>query len=792
MSGWIANHFFHPGIVVPLGVSLIALPIIIHFINRLRYRTVQFAAMEFLLQSQNKNRNRVLIEQLLLLLLRILIVLFLLALIARFILDPQQLALFRGQKTHHVVLIDDSASMREKWGETSAFDEALEVVRRLVAEGSRRPGTQKLSLILLSNPQGNVLLPEQDIDQELLQDLDAELSSLECSYRALDLATGLNACRKRLEQEKATVRHLHVISDYRKNDWEGQTAVGESIQALEQQNIAVNLVKTVATFQGNLAATRLAGDLQIAAPGIPVRFRTEIKNYSDQLASDVVLSLYSDGKKLPLSVNIEEIKANSSIEREFDITFETPGFHDLRVALPPDVLEADNTNYLSFDLSANHPILIVDGDLASDEGLYIADALGDVSTTGYVPELQGVDFLKRNPLTDYQCLFMVNVSELSEEVVASLEEYVQNGGGLVWYLGDTIRPAFYNNNLYKPVSNKADEATPSEIGLFPVPLATARRLLPEPDPTNPGSDLTLSAHPVFEIFQDFNGERNPFVDLVRVQNWFPVAEDWIANDNERQDGVVTIATLRNEYPLMFEHRLGRGKVLTFLSSCGPSWNNWANGPGSPCFAVVQLEMTKHIARSENEPDRRYVGQPIQVSLDPAEFTDRVEIVSGDDRIELKAVLENVSTTSSDGNNETTSDGPDEVEQHWTAALSETKQPGIYRVLSFSQNQQQIESRIAYNVDNRESDLLLASRNQILAAAGAGTGIQIQEPGSLDWLESQEAGQEIRMLILILLVLFLIAEQFLAHRLSYHPESQIASRPTAVHPAVKNKRQPSSF
>ncbi len=791
MSGWIANHFFHPGIVVPLGIALVALPIIIHFINRLRYRTVQFAAMEFLLQSQNKNRNRVLIEQLLLLLLRILIVLFLLALIARFILDPQQLALFRGQKTHHVVLIDDSASMREKWGETTAFDEALEVVRRLVAEGSRRPGTQKLSLILLSNPQGNVLLPEQDIDQELLQDLDAELSSLECSYRALDLATGLNACRKRLEQEKATVRHLHVISDYRKNDWEGQTAVGEAIQALEQQNIAVNLVKTVATFQGNLAVTRLAGDLQIAAPGIPVRFRTEIKNYSDQLANNVALSLFADGKKLPLSVNIEEIKANASIEREFDITFETPGFHDLQVALPPDVLECDNTNHLSFDLSANHPVLIVDGDLASDEGLYIADALGDVSTTGYVPELQGVDFLKRNPLTDYQCLFMVNVSELSDETIASLEEYVRNGGGLVWYLGDTIQPSFYNQNLYKPSSKQNEgEATPSGVGLFPVPLASARSQLPDPDPTNPGSDLTLSAHPIFEIFQDFNGERNPFVDLVRVQSWFPVAEDWIADDNERQDGVVTIAKLRNEHPLMFEHRFGRGKVLTFLSSCGPSWNNWANGPGSPCFAVVQLEMTKQVARAENEPDRRYVGQPIQVSLDPTEFTDQVEIVSGDDRVELKAVLE--STTSPAGEKNDDPAGSQKTEQHWKATLSETKQPGVYRVISYSQNQQQVESRIAYNVDNQESDLLLATRNQILAAAGAGTGIQIQEPGSLDWLESQEAGQEIRMLILILLVLFLVAEQFLAHRLSYHPESQIASRPTAVRPAARRAKQQSTL
>ena len=35
-------------------------PIIIHFINRLRFRRVKWAAMEFLLASQQRNRRRLL------------------------------------------------------------------------------------------------------------------------------------------------------------------------------------------------------------------------------------------------------------------------------------------------------------------------------------------------------------------------------------------------------------------------------------------------------------------------------------------------------------------------------------------------------------------------------------------------------------------------------------------------------------------------------------------------------------------------------------------------------------
>ena len=55
------------------GVLLISSPIIIHLINRMKYRRVRWAAMEFLLRSQKRARRKLIIEQLILLLLRILL-----------------------------------------------------------------------------------------------------------------------------------------------------------------------------------------------------------------------------------------------------------------------------------------------------------------------------------------------------------------------------------------------------------------------------------------------------------------------------------------------------------------------------------------------------------------------------------------------------------------------------------------------------------------------------------------------------------------------------------------------
>src|SRR6185436_19740600 len=159
MPFWLTSLFLHPEFLLP-GAALLSLPLIIHFINRLRFRRVKFAAMEFLLASQQRNRRRILLEQLLLLLLRLILVAALVALVARLQLDPEKFSLFQGQKTHHLVLVDDSGSMRDRWGDTSGFDAGKDVIRKIAAEGERKPDTQTLTVILASQPDQPIFTQE--------------------------------------------------------------------------------------------------------------------------------------------------------------------------------------------------------------------------------------------------------------------------------------------------------------------------------------------------------------------------------------------------------------------------------------------------------------------------------------------------------------------------------------------------------------------------------------------------------------------------------------------------------
>ena len=95
---------------------------------------------------------------------------------------------------------------------------------------------------------------------------------------------------------------------------------------------------------------------------------------------------------------------------------------------------------------------------------------------------------------------------------------------------------------------------------------------------------------------------------------------------------------------------------------------------------------------------------------------------------------------------------------------------FYTVRLLDQNQISVEKWIAYNVPTEESSLELASTDFIRKQAGEDIRVEIQEPGSLNWIEGKDVGQEVREWLLVFLVLGLIFEQLLAYRLSYHPQN----------------------
>lgn len=761
MSFWILQHFLNPALFWP-GVALTALPIIIHLINRLRYKRVRFAAMEFLLASEQKNRRRVLLEQMLLLLARIALVLLILALIGRLILDPKHLSLFQGARTHHVILLDDTGSMRDRVGEVSAFDQAREVVRGIIAQGAERPGTQRVTLVMMSSPtETSSGLTERDVDSQLLDDSAAQLQDLACTFRSGSPVVALTAVRNRLTSDRASEKVLHVLSDFRQPDWYDNGALVSELEALDTAQVSLNLVRLVSEQHENLAITELTGAVETAAVGVPVTLRAKVLNAGQREAATTKLAVSIDGQALNRREALPPIPAGESREVTFDVDFSTSGLHRVEVSLEADALEADNIRRLAVDVPQANPVLVIDGTPGAVQGLYVADALAaDQSVTGYAVTIDGPEGLRKRNLSEFALVYMLNVPELPPDATSAVRKYVREGGGLAWYAGETINAAYYNKEFYA-----------GGKGLLPVTLGFTPSLLPPVEGTLK-PDLVVTDHPVFAILA---GQENPLIDFVKINAYFAV--DPAA---PRAAGARVIASLRDGAPLMIENEYGAGRVLTCLTAAGPAslsetlqklainpdspgevpptvWNNWATGNASPTFVVAQLEIARRLARKDRALPLKIVGDEIAGTLDLAMFRDDVEIKTPNDQIvKLKA----------DHSAEAASpEGSAPAVQTAKFAFRETDDPGVYGLRRFRRDQTSLETLLAYNVPAEESQLKLITDEQLQKQL-SGIEFTIRSPGETDWLRRESPGEEVRWWLLWGLILIGLLEQTLASRVSY--------------------------
>src|SRR5262245_42780482 len=124
--------FTNPGFLAVAG-ALVSVPIIIHLINRMRFKRIHWAAMEFLLKAQKRMRKRLIIEQLILLALRCLLVALVGLLVLRFV-------GFSGftdgsRQNLHLVLLDDTPSMLDEWKQGENVQDGFSVAKNDVLLG---------------------------------------------------------------------------------------------------------------------------------------------------------------------------------------------------------------------------------------------------------------------------------------------------------------------------------------------------------------------------------------------------------------------------------------------------------------------------------------------------------------------------------------------------------------------------------------------------------------------------------------------------------------------------------
>lgn len=766
------------------GLPLAAAPVVIHLINLLRHRVVDWAAMEFLLASQRKYRTRILLKQLLLLLLRILAIAGLVAMLAQPRWTSALTSLLGGRRTAHVVLLDDSFSMGETFaaadagGEATAFGRGRRMVERLLEELAATPGRHELSLGRfsrlaaaatdgyqpgsppvpgLAGPTGQPPQAEANGESSSLFDLRSEpvtpqnLARLrravgDCRLSAF--ATGPTAAVR----AAAAVFAGHdgggaiwLVTDLRSRDWLAAEDMVAALETLAAAGIEIHLVDAAADEdeqtattdplpRPNLAVERIEMVGGVPASDVLLPWEVTVRNLGAEPVRDVPLVIREDQVERP-GVQLDQILPGDSATARFESRFPTAGGHFVEVELPADRLAADNRRTAAVEVVNEADVLIIAGAAAPDDtpgdAFYLATALdpGAAAATGLRPRIEPSRALAALELDQFDSIWLVDVPRLDATEIEPLEDYARRGGGVVFFTGPATQPELVNQTLFR-----------DGAGIFPAPLAAAVDLLT--DPRNPEApDVVAEDHPVVAILR---GRRNPFLDAVRIDRYLAIQRSYQPPPGS---GLRRLLSLRNQAPLAIEKPFGEGLAVAILTTAAPVWNSWARN--NPSWVVVMLELEGQLARLRRRRENLLVGEPLAVPLAPGVDRIDVEFLLPPDGL----LVRQTATTTPAGSLE--------------ARLTDTAIPGGYAARWQTVAGQPQERVAAINVNPAESALQRIAQPQ-LARVMAGVPYRYERADQLESDGTSRGGSSLVRPLLILLLVILLAEQLLGYLVSYHP------------------------
>ncbi len=755
-----------------LIASMLALPILIHFINQLRYRRIRFAAIDFLLASHRRNQRKVWIKQWLLVAARIVALLLILFSVAQVGCEQNRLTSWLGGSViHHYVLLDDSYSMGEKDGDQSAFDRCKETLRVLASQLSVKNG-QRISLVRFSQaqiaarsdeirePGAENNFPVLDVNGQVIdRGFESQLESLLGRITVSSMSCGphdaIELANRLIQQPVGETPVVYVLSDFRKKDWGQATSAVTSLDGLRRSGASIELVRTTEYCSANLAIVDLAIDSSVRVASVPIMMTISIRNFSAETIRNIQVRLqsasYSESEStgaapdlvrvtptdLPMLL-VENVEPGETVTQRFSVYFAQPGQHAVFAKLPDDAMDSDNERFVVLPVKAQARVLVV-GNSTDDDTSIVSLALNPGNMTGIATVPATAAALRdatEQELAECDAIFLLGVERLEEAAANRLYDYVSAGGGVVFFTGPSVDVNAWNDVLYK-----------NGNGIFPVALDSAVEIPVDSDETT--VDIQSERHPVWSHVLDV---KNSPLALVQVREVLRPALEWSAET----DNVQVLATVRGDstMPLMVEKKIGKGTVLAVLTSAGPLWNNWCrNGT----FPASLLLMQEYVGRNRNETAFHQIGNAIvKTRRNPNVASEYAIVVPGS--VASDRVVWPKGSAGKIGNPSSS----DFVE----VAANESTQPGVYEIWQPDEAGVMQVERIAVNVDTRESEPELLNAGELNGLASGATDRVTSANEFMPGAKLNQNSNLTRLLFFVVL-LVLVAEHFLASANSYH-------------------------
>lgn len=549
-----------------LGLASLAVPVLVHLIQRERKTPIEFPSLMFLRRVPYQSVKRRRISNWLLFLLRAAaLLLMVLAFTRPFLTQSQvQASVANAGARDVVILLDRSASMGygDHW--ERAKDEAKQVIDSL---GN---GDQATLVLFDRSAEENVRATG---DQTRLR---AAVDAAELSASASRYGPALRLAQSLLSRSTLGRKEAVVVSDMQRTGWERP----EEIQFPE--GTAFTPVSVAASDPANVSVTSVTFNRTRFSTEERVIVTAAVANRGADAVANVPVTLEIDG--LDVANTRADLEPGVTSAVSFPAFTLAQSFVRGRVKAGTDALAADNEFYFVLSPARPAPVLVVVRDGAeSSDSLYLTAALAVGTPQQFEAQVVPVSKVDAALLARTRVV-MISDATIPSTLGAPLKAFVERGGGLFSILGTT--------------SGKLD----SGGALFPGTTLDAKDSVG-------GRAATLGvldfSHAIFELFKipksgDFTGVR-----FFRYRPISPAAGDQVLA--RFADGTVAMA----------ERRVGAGRVIAFGSTLDGNWNDLVV---KPVFVPLLHQVTRYLGQMEDEPAWQTAGQVVDLSQRVAALT----------------------------------------------------------------------------------------------------------------------------------------------------------------------------
>ena len=444
------------------GLLALAIPPIVHLLNRRRFDVVDWAAMQFLSVSE-RTRKKVFVEHLLLMLLRMgLIALLVMAVASPWVKLPWLARIAPAPNRDVVIILDGSFSMGYALDSRTPHDAAQDWAADFLGQ-------------LQAGDRVAVLHAKQQ-SMPIVGYLSSDLAQVRGAVRdapkprgGVNMAAAVREAILLLKAGGQTQRDIVVLTDGQKHGWADPRSL-ERWELLaggtpdgDLPNVwVVNVVPDRSPDLPNGSLSPIQSSRAVAAVGREVKFKTE-------------LQLHGPGQKPPDKVRLEvdgrpagdqrppTIADKGRIPLTFSQRFSTPGSHLVSVVIDDDAMPGDNRQDYAVEVVPTLPVLVIDGDLRAGRARgadFLHDALAPALDTNpsfllrVVPAAEFAPDMLTRPLareanTVPRVLVLMNVPRVSPEQGLAIEAFLTAGGGVLVTLGPRADGTHYNAEHFR-------------------------------------------------------------------------------------------------------------------------------------------------------------------------------------------------------------------------------------------------------------------------------------------------------------------------------------------------------